>query len=89
MTDHGRPVTEMTEADLEALLDDRLARVSVAGPPTRPARCETPVARLYPTRGHDLRLRTARRIWMTDLTLIVDSATILEAVSLRSSRPAR
>ena len=28
MTEHGRPVAEMTEADLEALLDDRLAHVN-------------------------------------------------------------
>ena len=32
---------------------------------TRPPRCAAPVARLYPTHGHDLRLRTARRIRMT------------------------
>ena len=32
---------------------------------TRPPRCAAPVARLYPTRSHDLRLRTARRIRMT------------------------
>jgi len=30
----------------------------------RPPRWAAPVARLYPTRSHDLRLRTARRIRM-------------------------
>ena len=37
----------------------------VAWPHTRPARRPAPLARLYPTRGHDLHLRAARRIRMT------------------------